>query len=216
LRQQLRGVREVFTNRLFWGIAPATLASQGTFLAVQSLWIGPWLADVAGLDREVLANHLLGVAAAMVAGYILLGSAAERLGRSGIEPMIVAGAGMTLFALTQLAVLVLWRDPVTLWLWPLFGFFGTAGIVSYAALSQSFPRELAGRVVTGLNVLSFSAAFAVQWGIGAVIDQWPAAPGGGYAPDGYRAAFAMILSLQAATLPWFWVYRRLSKGAPPP
>ena len=213
LRQQVRGVREVLTSRLFWGVAPATLASQGTFLAIQSLWIGPWLADVAGLDREVLANHLLGVAAAMVAGYILLGGAAERLGRAGIEPMIVAGTGMTLFALTQLAML-LSGPGVALWTWPLFGFFGTAGIVSYAALSQRFPPELAGRVVTGLNVLTFSAAFAAQWGIGAVINLWPAAPGGGYAPDGYRAAFAILLGLQAAALIWFWVHRRRGNGAP--
>jgi MFS family permease len=213
LRQQLRGVREVFTSRLFWGVAPATLASQGTFLAVQSLWIGPWLADVAGLDREVLANHLLGVAAAMVAGYVLLGGAAERLGRAGIDPMTVAGAGMTLFALTQLAMQLSGLG-VALWLWPLFGFFGTAGIVSYAALSQRFPPDLAGRVVTGLNVLTFSAAFAAQWGIGAVINLWPAAPGGGYAPGGYRTAFAIMLVLQTAALAWFWFCRRARATTP--
>lgn len=215
LREQLRGVRRVFTSRSFWAVAPATVTSQGTFLAIQSLWIGPWLRDVAGLGREVLANHLLGVAAAMVAGYILLGSAAARLGRAGIGPTTLAGAGMTLFALTQLALLVS-APPVALWLWPLFGFFGTAGIVSYAALSQGFPQELAGRVVTGLNVLTFSAAFAAQWGIGAVIDLWPAAPDGGYAPGGYRAAFAIMLGLQAAALIWFWVCRRPGDGAPRP
>ncbi len=207
LREQLRGVRQIFTSRAFWDVAPATLTSQGSFLAIQSLWIGPWLADVAGLGREVLATHLLGVAAAMVAGYILLGSAAERLGRLGITPPILAGGGMTLFALTQLALL-LSAPHVALWIWPLFGFFGTAGIVTYAALSQSFPPELAGRVVTGLNVLTFTTAFAAQWGIGAVINLWPAAPGGGYAPDGYRSAFAIMLGLQVATLAWFWLRTR--------
>ncbi len=209
LRQQLSGVRQVFTSRAFWDVAPATLTSQGTFLAIQSLWIGPWLADVAGLGRDVLANHLLGVAAAMVAGYIFLGGVAERLGRAGIGAPTLAGAGMTLFALTQLALLL--PEPrVAVWLWPLFGFFGTAGIVTYAALSQSFPQELAGRVITGLNVLTFSTAFAAQWGIGAVINIWPSAPGGGYAPDGYRAAFAIMLGLQAVTLTWFWIRRRAS------
>jgi predicted MFS family arabinose efflux permease len=207
LREQLRGVRQIFTSRAFWDVAPATLTSQGSFLAIQSLWIGPWLADVAGLGREVLATHLLGVAAAMVAGYILLGSAAARLGRLGITPPTLAGSGMTLFALTQLALL-LSAPHVALWLWPLFGFFGTAGIVTYAALSQSFPPALAGRVVTGLNVLTFSTAFAAQWGIGAVINLWPAAPGGGYAPDGYRPAFAIMLGLQAAALAWFWIRKR--------
>ena len=207
LREQLHGVRQVFTSRVFWAVAPATLTSQGSFLAIQSLWVGPWLADVAGLGRETLANHLLGVAAAMVAGYILLGAVTERLGRAGIAPLTLAGGGMTLVALAQLALLLSAAD-VALWLWPLFGFFGTAGIVTYAALSQRFPPALAGRVITGLNVLTFSTAFAAQWGIGAVINLWPAAPGGGYAPDGYRSAFAIMLVLQAAALTWFWIRTR--------
>jgi len=107
----------------------------------------------------------------------------------------------------QLALLLSAPD-IALWLWPLFGFFGTAGIVTYAALSQRFPPALAGRVITGLNVLTFSTAFAAQWGIGAVINLWPAAPSGSYAPDGYRSAFAIMLVLQAAALTWFWIRTR--------
>ena len=58
-------------------------------------------------------------------------------------------------------------------------------------------------------MLTFSTAFAAQWGIGAVINLWPAGPDGGYAADGYRSAFAIMLGLQAAALAWFWVRRRL-------
>ena len=50
-------------------------------------------------------------------------------------------------------------------------------------------------------------AFAVQWGTGVIIDLWPPTTDGGYHPDGYQAAFAVILAIQAASLIWYFVYR---------
>ena len=68
--------------------------------------------------------------------------------------------------------------------------------------------ELAGRVITELNVLTFAGAFAVQWGIGAIIDLWPAAGDGGYSPGGYQAAFALMVVLQIESLVWYTVFRK--------
>jgi hypothetical protein len=93
----------------------------------------------------------------------------------------------------------------------LFGFFGTSGILPYAALSQSFPLRLSGRVNTALNLLVFLAAFAAQWGIGAIIAQWPVTQSGGYAPAGYQVAFATLLIIQLATILWFWFASTLLK-----
>ena len=84
-----------------------------------------------------------------------------------------------------------------------FGFFGTAGIVPYAALSQAFPAHLAGRVNTALNLLVFVMAFVAQWAIGAVIDLWPQTADGGYAAQGYQVAFAVMLALQVLALAWY-------------
>jgi hypothetical protein len=88
-------------------------------------------------------------------------------------------------------------------LWALFGFFGTAGILPYAVLSQSFPPQLSGRVNTAVNLLVFVTAFMAQWGIGSVIELWPISIGGGYAPAGYRAAFSIMLAAQGLTFLWF-------------
>jgi MFS family permease len=211
LRDQLGGIAQVFTSSLFWRIAPLTVMSQASFLSIQGLWSGPWLRDVAGLEREAVANHLFVVAAAMVAGFIFMGWIAERLSRLGIRPMTVAVTGMTLFMATQAVMVAHWLVPV-LALWVLFGFFGTTGILPYAALSQRFPPHLAGRLNTGLNVLVFVVAFGGQWGIGAVIDLWPTAASGGYALEGYRAAFGIMLGLQVLALVWFALFRR--EGVP--
>jgi hypothetical protein len=107
------------------------------------------------------------------------------------------------FALFQLPLaIVLEFADFALPLWILFGFFGTTGILSYAVLSQAFPAALAGRVNTAVNLLVFIAAFTGQWGIGAVISLWPASARG-YHPQGYQAAFALVLALETLAFAWF-------------
>lgn len=201
-RDQLRGIAHVFSSLTFWRIAPLTVMSQASFLSFQGLWSGPWLRDVAGFERAAIAHVLLTIAVAMVAGFIIMGAAAERLSRLGIKPIAVAVTGMSAFMAVQ-ALLAL---EVTSWahaLWILFGIFGSTGIIPYAVLSQSFPLNLSGRVNTALNLLVFVAAFSAQWGIGAIISLWPGTADGGYAAPGYQAAFAMMLSLQVMSVLWF-------------
>ncbi len=206
---QLAGVARVLTSPLFWRIAPMTVASQSMFIGTQSLWSGPWLSDVAGLGRDAVANHLLLIAIAMVAGFLGMGTIAERLGRVGVKTVHVAMAGMGLFMCVQVLLAAQWTA-LTLPAWMLFGFFGASGILSYAALPQGFPPELAGRVITGLNVFTFLGAFAAQWGIGAIINLWPAAAGGGYSPEGYQAAFWLMIGLQGLGLTWYMIFRKAS------
>ena len=202
LGDQVRGIGRVFTSPLFWRIAPWTVMSQASFLSIQGLWSGPWLRDVGGLDRPAVATLLAAVSVAMIAGFVSLGTLAQRSGR----PLRVAEAGVLTFIGVQLLLVVGWAELA--WpLWLLFGFFGTVGILPYAVLSQRFPPELAGRVNTGLNLLVFVCAFAGQWAMGAVIDLWPAVDGR-YALDGYRAAFGMMLALQVAATAWYFASGR--------
>jgi uncharacterized membrane protein YbjE (DUF340 family) len=71
-------------------------------------------------------------------------------------------------------------------------------------------------VNTALNLLVFVAAFAAQWSIGAVIERWPISASGGYAPAGYRAAFAGMLILQIAAMGWYRFSGPLLRQASPP
>ncbi|MCK5445471.1 MAG: MFS transporter [Rhodospirillaceae bacterium] len=203
LKEAAQGVMEVFTSRLFWRVAPITVMSQAVFLSLQSLWSGPWLRDVAGLARPEVAATLFWIAAAMIAGFLSWGVIAERLHKLfAIKPMNVAILGMSGFIAMQL-VLALQIEGLGIAAFVAFGFFGTAGILPYAALSQAFPPHLAGRVNTGVNLLVFVMAFAMQWLVGAIIDLWPGTAGGGYATEGYAWAFTILLGLQAAGLAWY-------------
>ena len=215
LKDQMRGVADVFTHPLFWRVAPITVLSQAAFLSVQGLWSGPWLRDVAGLSRAEAANDLFWVAAAMIAGFLVMGTLAERLSRVGVRPVTVALWGMAAFMVVMAALALEVplmgegsnRVPV-LAFWMAFGFFGTTGIIPYAALSQNFPPQLAGRVNTGLNLLVFALAFVAQWALGIVIDIFPQGPDGAYAPEAYRAAFGLMVGLMVPCFAWYALYRR--------
>jgi MFS family permease len=199
LHHQIRGIREIFTNREFWRTAPLTTISQATFMAIQGLWAGPWLTHVANFDRTEVANVLFEVAFAMVVGFIVLGILAERLDKKGISVTTTAVIGMSLFMVVQLLLMVgplRWVVP----LWWAFGFLGTSGIIAYSSLSQSFPAHFSGRVTTAVNLLVFVAAFGGQWAIGVVIGFWPTGPAGTQSPTGFMAGLGLMLFLESVAL----------------
>ena len=128
-KEQVAGFGQVFTSPMFLRIAPMTVASQCMFLSTQSLWIGPWLADVAGLGREAVANYLMLIAVSMVLGFLGMGTIAERLGKFGVKTMHVAFTAMALFAALQIALINQWTSALVP-VMAAFGFLGTGGILS--------------------------------------------------------------------------------------
>jgi MFS family permease len=202
--RQIQGVFQVFKSHAFWRIAPLTMLSQAGFMAVQGLWAGPWLRDVASLDRAGTAACLSVSALAMIAGFIILGFITEKLAKKGFPVLYTAVTGMTVF-IGVLAAMAFGAPISPQLMMGLFGFFGTAGILSYTALTLSFPTRLSGRVTTGINLLVFLGGFSLQWAMGAVINQWDSPLPGQYDPAGYRAALLMISGLQILSLIWFFM-----------
>lgn len=207
LAEMGRGTARVFRSGFFWRVAPMAVSVQASFLALQGLWLGPWLAHVVGLAPQDVARHLLIVAVSMVAGFIALGWAGSRVSAFGHGPLSVTLAASLVFIVAQAMIVAGFTRP----LMPLlaaFGFFGTTGIVAYAGLTQRFPTALAGRVNTAINLLVFVSAFVLQWGVGAIIGLWPTLADGRFAPEGYRVAFGLILGLQVLSVLWYLGFRR--------
>jgi predicted MFS family arabinose efflux permease len=203
------GLRDILGDRLFWGFAPLVVFSQAAFLSVQTLWIGTWLRDVAGLNVIEASNVMALTTLAMIAGYLTLGWCASRLARRGISFLTTAAVGMTLYMVPQL-VLIAGVGSMSTATWMLFGFSGTTSIIGFAAISRHFPVQISGRANTTLNFMIFVMAFVEQWGLGAVINRFPAP--GGYDPNGYRVAFGIALSLQLVSLIWFAISQRRGRS----
>ncbi len=204
--EQLQGLHSVFRSGLFWRVAAASALFQSINMAIQGLWAGPWLLDVAGLGREVVALHLLGLAAATMVGFLGWGTAAYRLARRGVSTFSLFKLGTGLFILAQVP-LALGVTDGSLAIWIGFGLFGTASSLSFTILSRAFPVTMTGRANTALNLLVFASAFLFQWLFGAVVGLW-APQAGHYHPDGYRAAFALLLGLECLAFAWLLVGSR--------
>jgi predicted MFS family arabinose efflux permease len=203
LREQLQGVARVFGSTAFWRLAVASPLFQATNMALQGLWAGPWLADVAGRGRDEVAVSLLALAAATTAGFLFWGVTASWLARRGVTPLALFKFGTAVFLAVQL-LLTFGMTAGAPALWVAFGLSGTSGSLTFSILSQSFPASMTGRANTALNLLVFLAAFACQWAFGAIVNLWPAEPGR-YHPDGYSAAFATLLVLQLLGFGWLLI-----------
>lgn len=208
LGEQVRGLGRVYTHRLFWALAPLCVFAQTCNLALQGLWAGLWLRDVAGFEARQAADVLALLNIGMTAGFIGTAVVADRAagGRLGLAGAMVVFS--VLFFAVQLAI-VLALAPRSPWPWILFGFFANAAIFAYPLLAARLPIAFSGRANTALNFVSFSGAFIGQFAVGWIIDFFPRAAGGGYAAEAYRLAFAILLGLEIAGLAWFlYAYRR--------
>lgn len=200
LRQQIDGLMRVFGAAVFWRVAAASALFQATNMALQGLWAGPWLADVAGLDRPGVALNLLLLAAATTVGFLSWGLAASRLARYGISATLLFKIGTSGFLAVQ-GLLMLGVTAGAPLLWIAFGLFGTSGSLAYTILSHAFPLSMSGRANTALNMLVFLLAFACQWSFGAIVNLWPAGEGR-YDAAGYGAAFGVLFGLQLLAFLW--------------
>ena len=212
LKQHLDGISHVFKSKTFWCIAPWAVSSQATAGSVLGLWSGPWLRDVANLGRDDVATILSFVAIGLIFGFALIGVIAEWLRAFAIKPITVGIAGMVIYMMIQLA-LVLEMTAYSSLIWGAYAFFSTSGVITYAVLSQSFPSALAGRVNTALNLLVFVMAFIMQWGVGYIINLYTSSRPNQYSTDGFQMAFSILIGIQLIAMIWYLVTKRSAASA---
>ncbi|HLO77901.1 MAG TPA: MFS transporter [Magnetospirillum sp.] len=201
LREQLSEIAAIFRDRRFLRVMPVGAIAMGAFLAIQGLWAGPWLRDVAGQTPDGVADGLTVMSAGMAAGFLLLGAIAERLARRHIPVAVVGAVGMIVFCLC-LAVMAAGWAGAPMSLCALFGFSGAASSLMYAVVAQLYPPHLAGRATTSINLTMFLTAFVLQWGLGAVIGLWPKSEIG-WPAQAFSVAFAIPAVLLVLSLAWF-------------
>ena len=200
LAAQLGGVAAILRDPAFWRIAIALCTSQAVVTAQLTLWMATWLRDVAGYSRAEVAQTLLAVNIALIAGYLGYGRAADALARRGF-PTVMLFAGGIACTSACFALLALGVTTGAALLWALCIGFGAVVSVAYPTLSRRYPREMAGRVNTCLNMFTFIGGFLGQWSVGVVLNRWAPTPEG-YDPAGYLYAFGAVWLAQLAGLLW--------------
>ena len=204
-REILRGLGGLLRDPVFLRLAIPLGASQSAAVALQTLWAATWLRDVVGWNPAEVARGLLAINVSMIAGYMAFGRAADAWQRRGKSALPLLAAGVALSSLS-LALIVLGAR--SLLLMCLFVGAGTGVVLAYTILARRYPKAMAGRVNTAVNVLGFVGMFSGQWAIGLVLDLWPPTAGG-YAAEAYPWAFGMVWAAQLAGLAWLWSGRSL-------
>ena len=183
---------------------PAVSFAVGMLWAVQSLWAGPWLSNVAGLSGEALANTLICMPIGMLIGNLFHGWMTGRLRAAGKDGFVYNRWMLVAFALTLIPLVA----QATLGL-PLvffaFGFFGATTNNYFALLTPYYPKAIVGRANAALNMGLFAAIFFLQWGIGVVVNAYRV--GATVGATGFTVAFASLLAVQLALIVWLWPAR---------
>ena len=195
LQEALRGVREVLVAREFWGFSGQSAFFTGGFMALQGLWAVPWLMEVNGYSRALAADHLFWLNIGMLSGQLSIGAWATPLARRGFTPLHMMQVGLFVSMLV-LGLITAGVGP-TLPLWCVLGYVSSTGAQMYGVVAGLFPMKLSGRVTTCINLMAFVGAFAVQWGLGGLLDVLRA--GGMDGAQSLRVAFVMLLAAQVAS-----------------
>jgi predicted MFS family arabinose efflux permease len=194
----------IVRHPMFVRMAPLGFFLYGGMIAVQSLWAGPWLTRVAGQSPAMAAQGLFAINLSMLVAFLSWGLLMPRLVHRGFDAARLMALGV------PLALALTFGNA---WLgaaagaahWALWCVASTFVSLSQPAVGAAFPPAQAGRALSAFNLVIFSGVFALQWGIGLLIDLLRAF-GTGEA-DAYRAAFGMLGICCLASYGWFMARR---------
>lgn len=204
----LAGLAQLLRWRPMHHLLAMALVCYACFASVFSLWAGPYLFDVHGLDPVARGNIMLAMGVAAFFGSMLWGMA-DRLFNTR-RMLVIVGA---LITAGLLAVLALWPKPPVWAAAVLLTLFCAAGSYSIRVMIHGralFPEHLAGRGMTTVNLGMALGAATMQPITGVLLE---AVSGG--APDdaGYRAVFGFLAVITLVALAF---YAPIDEAAPRP
>lgn len=202
------GYPAIFRDPYFRRMALLGAVHQGGFMAMQSLWAGPWMVKVLSLSVEQTSQVLFLFNFCLMLAYMGLSWWAPRRisfgQRPGLPVLRVVTIGLSISVVVQALMIALpyaWS-----WaLWIVFGIVITVTTLAQTHVSLAFPPALAGRANSAFNLTLFIGAFSVQWGIGLLVDRF--ASFGWSIAVSMRMAVACYLLVQVYAL-WMFIGKR--------
>ncbi|WP_433704974.1 MFS transporter [Paraburkholderia sacchari] len=215
--EQFKGTAHILRSHAFWKTATFSAFTQIVFYAMQSLWVGAFLRDMAPAgtaDAASRAASLISVlGGAFIVGNIGFGALARTFEQYGVSVARFSGVTMVLFVVVQ--ALLAARVPLpAAFLWAAYGALGGTGILTYAVLAEHFPPRLIGRVNTTFTLVIFIGIFFAQIAIGAALSRWSAVDGH-YPAVAHQAVWSGLIGLQVLAGVWYFMPNRRAGAARP-
>lgn len=202
-----RSYGDVLINSYTWKIGPLGFFNYATLVAIQTLWVGPWLTNVVGYSAEKAAIGLFWVNLIMLFVFMFMGVFTTKIvkSKSGAEGVLKMTLPLSLLTLFLIAFL---GNSAT---WPYFSAYCIASSVlalTHPAVGQHFESHQAGRAIAFFNLLLFLGVFFAQWGVGLII---------AYINketlnviNGYQVAFYSLTLLSTLSYLWFLFFEKIT------
>lgn len=194
---------QVWRHPYFRRMTPLGFFNYGGMVAIQTLWAVPWMTRVAGYTPIEAATSLFWLNVAMLAAFWSWGLLIPRLTRRGVHTNQLIAWGTPLSLLLLAGIVSAGEAGAAhagLW-WALFCVSSTFLSLAQPAVGMAFPAELAGRALSAYNLVIFAGVFAVQWGIGLLIDAFAA--WGWAQAQAFQGALTVFLLLNLLSYAYF-------------
>jgi predicted MFS family arabinose efflux permease len=222
------GYAQVWAHPYIRSLIPLAFFLYGGLVAVQTLWVSPWMIKVAGYSPQEAAQGLFFINVSMLFAFWLWGSINPWLFRKNISSdrlmiyglplsfiilaiIIIAARAINTPAISinervflgnnQIATILGVLNTHVGALWALYCVSCTFISLSQPAIALAFPVELVGRALSAYNLVLFAGVFVVQWGIGLVIDGFKAL--GWPEVAAFQGAFGVFLVCCIASYTYF-------------
>jgi predicted MFS family arabinose efflux permease len=162
----------VWRHPYFRSMAPMAFFLYGGMVAMQTLWVTPWMIRVAGFSPMQAALGLFWLNIGMLCSFWSWGMVYPWLARHGhtADRLIIRGLPLSFVLLALIIAAGANLGPWAALAWALYCMSCTFISLAQPAVAMAFPTQLAGRALSSYNLLIFAGVFAVQWGIGLAVD----------------------------------------------
>ena len=163
------GLTLIWKNKFFISVIPLAFINYGGIQAIQTLWAGPWMLNISGYTPLQSATGLFWINITMLIAYFIWGYILPKITDHGISSIKLIKIGLPVSYLVFFFIIYFGENAGS----SLFAVYILTSIVislTQPAVALNFPKALAGKSLTSLNVFLFSGTFFTQWGIGLIID----------------------------------------------
>ena len=168
-KENLSALSEIWKNKFFISLIPIALINYGGIQAIQTLWAGPWMLEVAGYNAIQSATGLFWINITMLIAFLFWGYILPKIESFGVDSIKIIKIGLPISYIVLFLIIYLGQKAGA----TLFALYILASIVislTQPAIALTFAKNLAGKSLTSFNVFLFSGTFFMQWGIGLIID----------------------------------------------
>ena len=198
--------RPILKNAYFWRLFPIGAISLGGFIALQTLWLGPWLVNVMGNSSDEASQIIFWFNAFLLLAYAtntVLLVALQKLGVTTLHYL----SWMTGISLIFQSLAFFTHSSWSHYWWYLYAISSASYVLAQSLVVTNSPASHSGRASTTYNITIFIGAFIIQWGIGFLVDL---GSNSGLSPkQSFNMALGIFLIIQILGYLWFLMSPRI-------